>query len=412
MTKINLFEDKKNCCGCSACMSSCPQNAIIMVPDKFGFIYPHINKLKCNECGLCKKACGYKKKVPKIKNISTWLAVDNNDEMLKKSASGGVFAAIAREVITGGGIVFGCALVFENGELLPKHISINRIEELYKLQGSKYVQSFVGNSYHQARKALNEDKKVLFTGTPCQIAGLYAFLNSKEYENLFTIDIICHGVPSAEFFQGYLRELEKKKKGRITSFLFRDKQNGWGHRASVTYKKQGGNIKKEFLNARCSSYYSLFLSSKTYRINCYSCPFACLDRMGNITIGDFWGIEKQHPEYLNGTKASVEEKKGVSCILVNNAHGAEMIYKYGNELQLFPSTVAKVVEYNDQLKAPSSHSQEHETIMRIYMIQGYSGVDIWWRKKNRIKYPIFVLWSVMPNGVQKVIKKLAKTLRE
>ncbi|WP_313180558.1 Coenzyme F420 hydrogenase/dehydrogenase, beta subunit C-terminal domain [Lacrimispora sp.] len=408
MSKIILFKDKIDCCGCSACMNICPKSAITMVPDEFGFIYPQIDDLKCIECGLCKKTCGYQKESHKVKNLSTWVAVNKADEVLKKSASGGAFSAIAKEVLAAGGMVFGCAMILESGELIPKHISIDRIEDLYKLQGSKYVQSFTKDSYQQVKKLLNSEKKVLFSGTPCQIVGLYAFLGSEEYKNLYTIDIICHGVPNAKFFLDYLKELEKKKNGTITSFIFRDKQNGWGLMASVTYKKQAGDMKKGLLNTKISSYYSLFLSSKIYRINCYSCPYAGLSRPGNISIGDFWGIEKQHPEYLNGTKASIEKSKGVSCILVNNEHGTDLVQKYGNNLHLLPSTVDKAAECNGQLKAPSPFSQDREIIMQIYKNQGYSAVDTWYRKKVGIKYPVYILWNAMPNNIQKTIKKLLK----
>lgn len=408
MSKIVLFENKKDCCGCSACVNVCPKGAIEMSADENGFIYPVIDDEKCVECRICKKVCGYQKQTENLENICTWVAINQIDEMLKKSASGGAFSAIAEEVIENGGTVFGSAMILENNNLTPKHICINKLDDLNKLLGSKYVQSFIGDTYIQARKLLNEKKIVLFSGTPCQVAGLYGFLGNKNYDNLFTIDIICHGVPSAAFFQGYITELEKKKDGKITSFLFRDKQNGWGLMASATYSNTNGKIKKKLIDPKLSSYYSLFLSAKTYRMNCYSCPYAGLNRSGNITIGDYWGIQAQHPEYLDGTKANVDEKKGISCILVNNTHGTKLIEQYGNLLKLFPSTVKEAAEYNGQLNKPSTYSKDRETILEIYQEKGYAGVNAWYRKSFGIKYLVYILWGEMPSGIKKIIKKVLR----
>ncbi|MDD4371680.1 MAG: Coenzyme F420 hydrogenase/dehydrogenase, beta subunit C-terminal domain [Anaerostipes sp.] len=406
MSKIILFNDKKDCCGCGACMNVCPKQAITMEKDEYSFIYPVIDEEKCVECEMCKKVCGYQKNPETISNINTWVAVNKNESELKKSASGGIFAGIAKAFIEDGGVVFGCAMVLENNILTPKHIMVDSVKDLYKLQGSKYVQSYMENNYQLVKEMLKAHKKVLFSGTPCQVAGLNAFLGGKQYDDLFTIDIICHGVPSADFFQAYIEELNKKNNGNVTSFLFRDKDNGWGLTASVTYTDTTGNNTKKLLSAWKSSYYSLFLSSKTYRINCYSCPFAGLNRPGNITIGDFWGIEKQHPEYLNGSVAKVDETKGVSCILVNNEQGTKLIETYNKNLQLLKSDVKSAAKDNGQLNVPSPYSKDREMILNMYKNKKYEAIDKWYRKSIGPKYPLKLLKDSIPKPVKKAVKKM------
>lgn len=406
MPGIILYKDKRDCCGCSACVNICPKQAITMEKDEYGFIYPVIDQEKCVECGKCKKACGYQQKREDIENISTWVAINKNENDLKKSSSGGVFSAIARAFIEDGGVVFGCAMINENSTLTPRHIMVDTVRDLHKLQGSKYVQSYIGDTYKIVKGMLERGKKVLFSGTPCQVAGLYSFLEKKQYSSLYTIDIICHGVPSADFFQAYISELNKKGNSKVTSFLFRDKDNGWGLTSSITYTNNTGIKVKKFLSARRSSYYSLFLSSKTYRINCYSCPFAGLNRPGDITIGDYWGIEKQHPEYLNGSSANIDETKGVSCILVNSTQGNKMIDAYQKNLQLLKSDIKSAAKYNGQLNMPSSYSKDREIILNIYKNNGYAAVERWYIKSIGIKYLLLVLKEDMPKPMKKVLKKM------
>lgn len=208
MSSIVLFDDKKDCCGCGACMNVCPKNAIRMAEDEVGFVYPEIDQNLCVGCGVCKKACGYQMQPLMQKSEAVYAAASNNDNLLRKSASGGAFAVLAENVLKKGGVVYGAALPLENGKLEPKHLRIDTVERLTELQGSKYVQSAIGDTYAQAKKDLLDGKSVLFSGTPCQIAGLKQYLK-KDYENLLTVDIICHGVPMQTIFPelyGRLRE--------------------------------------------------------------------------------------------------------------------------------------------------------------------------------------------------------------
>lgn len=221
-----LYERIVDCCGCGACMNACPKDAIIMKSDKYGFIYPHINLQKCIECGLCVKSCRFINSETSAPQ-KVYAAANQNYNEIMNSASGGVFTAVAREFLKSGGVVFGATLSFDNGHANPHHIQIESVDDLWKLQGSKYVHSEIEFTYSHARIALQAGKKVLFSGTPCQIAGLKSYLK-KDYNGLYTIDLICHGVPSGQFFDDYIQHKTHHIGATIKSFNFRDKHLGWG----------------------------------------------------------------------------------------------------------------------------------------------------------------------------------------
>lgn len=253
MGKTTLFRDKAECCGCEACVNVCPKKAIHMQEDECGFRYPCVDEDLCVECGLCQKVCGYKYIEEHNEPMSAHVACTLSTDIMQ-SASGGVFACLAQNIIEQGGIVYGVSMELISDELVPMHIGVDKIEELVKLQGSKYVQSMIGDTYHQVKEQLLHGRKVLFSGTPCQVAGLKAYLGEMNKENLLLVDIICHGVPSVAFFQSYIKELEKKYKGKITSFKFRDKSSGWGLVGKATYRTAKNKEKSKLVYARESSF--------------------------------------------------------------------------------------------------------------------------------------------------------------
>lgn len=264
-----------------------------MKPDADGFLYPEIDPNKCVECGVCKRVCKYK--TSDLNAVESTYAVTNRDEkQIMKAASGGLFSAAASAILSDGGCVFVATLTFDSGHPDTHHIMVENKEELWKLQGSKYVQSRIGRTYQQAKECLQNGRTVLFSGTPCQIAGLKSYLG-KVYENLYTMDLICHGVPSAEFFDGYIQELNKKYRGKVTEYKFRDKTKGWGMNTAFEIVR-GDKKTTIFKTAKVQSYLSLFYDYKIFRENCYSCPYAGSSRVGDMTIGDYWGIENEHPE--------------------------------------------------------------------------------------------------------------------
>lgn len=408
MSSIVLFEDKKECCGCGACFNACPKKAISMCEDEYGFKYPKINEELCVECGLCKKVCGYQNPPEKHASSKVYAAASKSSDIIKKSASGGAFAVFASKVLKEGGVVYGAALPFEDGKLIPKHIRVDKIEKLYKLQGSKYVQSDIGTTYEEAREDLIAERKVLFSGTPCNIAGLKKFLR-KDYDNLFTVEIICHGVPSTKLFQDFLDDYGNKLGGAVQDFYFRDKSKGQGMITRIVWKSERGEVKEKVMVGGLLSYMNFFLKSYTYRINCYSCPYATKDRVADLTIGDFWGFHEEYPNYKESKGLS--NSKGISCVLVNTRQGQNMLNQCNNDFILMSSEFEKVERHNDQLHAPSKYSEKRELILSLYRDNGYSAVDSYFQhnfKKERVKYRIS---GALPKGFKRKIKKVIRKIK-
>lgn len=376
--EIRLYSNKEECSGCGACLNICGHNAITMEEDEMGFLYPKIDTEKCIGCEMCKRVCNYQNGQLPEKTELAYIAVAKANNTLKNSASGGVFGAIAKEILKNDGVVYGCSLEQEQSGLHVKHIRVNDIDSLVKLQGSKYVQSSIGTIYKDVKEDLKNNRLVLFSGTPCQIDGLKGFLGRERFPNLLTIDLVCHGVPNEKMFCDYLKMFEKKLRGKIVNFSFRDKNEGWGYKGFVEYIDKRGKVKKRKVPVSLSSYYKLFLDSEICRENCYQCKYAGLQRVGDITIGDFWGIEEEHPEVLSQNGGKINIEKGVSCILVNTDKGAKMIEKFGNGLLKIQSSSKKVARYNRQLNYPSKPSSNRKKIFDLYKENGYEAVQKWY----------------------------------
>lgn len=361
--------DCKNCCACGSCVNICPKNAIIMENDVYGNLYPKVNNDNCIDCKLCDKVCPLNNSNYKRKDKSCYAAYINNDELLIKSSSGGIFASIAYDFLSDGGYVCGCASEFVDNEIKVHHIIIDNVDDLYKLQGSKYVQSNLTDVLCNIKDLLKENKKVLFSGTPCQVAGVKSFLR-KKYDNLYTIDIICHGAPSFKFFNDYLNYVSNNKKIKINNFKFRNKENGWGLSGYLSGVKLSNNKKANvvFCNNE-SSYYYLFQKGYMYRKNCYNCIYACDNRPGDITIGDYWGIEKEHPEI------QFDSKKGISCLIINNDNGEDLLKKYGNNISKILSSFEKIQRNNDQLQHPTIEPKGNDKLRELYKNYGYVAVE-------------------------------------
>lgn len=407
--EIVLYKDKKDCCGCGGCATACPKEAITMKPDKIGMVYPEIDEEKCVCCGLCQRVCAFRQ-VPENNTTQVVYALTRKDkEKVKESASGGVFAAVAEQWIKQGGIVFGAALLPIGDTLKPCHIAARTEEELLPLLGSKYVQSDLGTTFCEARNLLENGKKVLFSGTPCQIAGLKKYLK-KDYEELLTIDLICHGVPSTAMFQEYIKVENRKLGGTIQDFRFRDKQNGWGLNAKIVYCVNG---KQHFLNIPSykSSYYEMFLSGEIYRENCYSCPYANANHPADFTIGDYWGIEKEHPDYLQ-PQGMLNQSDGISVMIVNTKKGIKMFERFKEDFWYYHSTFQNAAEHNEQLKQPSKSGPNREKILSLYSAKGYRAVDRWfWKRKRKEELKQKILYHVHYNislPAKSIVKKILR----
>lgn len=399
MENPKLFHNKINCCGCGACAQICPKGAIVMAPDVDGFVYPSVYEAKCVECGLCEKACAFQHQTPPESLKQVYAAV-SGDTDVTESASGGLFSSFAQAVLADGGAVYGCAMEYENGQLWPRHIRVTEPENLILLKGSKYVQSDLGNTYPDIRRRLENGQTVLFSGTPCQVAGLKGYLR-RDYANLYTLDLVCHGVPSGKLFREYIAFKERKRGAKITGFRFRDKSTGWKLHGTMTFEN-GDTIHFE---PEESSYYQMFLNSYTYRENCYQCPYASEHRPGDITIGDFWCIELVHPELLAENGGPLEHNKGASCLIVNNQKGQTLLNRYGSGIHRWVSTYENAAKYNRQLTAPSPQKPERTEVMALNR-EGYEKVERWYLRKLR---PIKIkraIRAAVPRPVKNIIKTI------
>lgn len=393
---IVLFDRKADCCGCAACMNICPKNAIEMEPDSDGFVFPQIDRDLCIECGLCKRVCAFQNvPVPNNKPLATYVGINKNTDVLINSASGGVFAALAEFIFQRQGVVFGCAYC---EDMRPKHIGIDNVLHMERIQGSKYVQSEINASYSKVREYLEDDRWVLFTGTPCQISGLKSFLG-KDYPQLLTADLICHGVPSANFFVGYMRCLEKGIGGEIIDFNFRDKTKGWGLNSKVIYKRNNEMCERQIPTID-SYYYRYFLKGEIYRESCYSCKYACSHRVADFTMGDYWGIENAHPE--------VKAQKGVSVLLVNNERALKLVEKLKKYLELTESSLELASKQNAQLNKPTPMGGNRDKIFKAWRLGGYNAVAQEYYRTHKYAIISAKIKSFVPLPIKKIIRSVLK----
>lgn len=383
--------DEKNCSGCRACEHICPTKAIKMIDNSEGFMIPNVYEKKCINCKLCIKRCPQIEDVYIEENIQEVYAAKQKDEnILLKSTSGGVFDALAREILKKQGSVFGCAW---NDELVAEHIEVNKEEDLYKLYGSKYVQSDTKDTFLRVEELLKANKYVLYSGTACQIAGLKKFLG-KNYETLFTVDIICHGVPSPLLFKKYLEWLSEKYNSKVTSFEFRNKEKtAWG----LTYKaKVKANSKIKYLNSNFDPYYKAFLECKTYRECCYKCKYANEKRISDITLGDYWGLEKEHQHFF--------DDRGVSVVILNSNQGIKLFNSINCVIDYIESTYEKATMKNENLRLPSARPTEREKI--------YQNIDSErWKEIFEAKLKVELqlkkrIISIIPLNFKRMIKRI------
>ena len=401
--ELLLKDERKNCCGCGACENICPADAIVLVSDETGFLYPKVDIVKCIECRNCIEACNYKKLTEYVSKEITYAAVTQNTDVYQ-SSSGGLFSSLAVNVLAAGGTVYGCTMTREDDGFNPHHIRISRVEDLSLLQGSKYVQSEIGKVFRSVSEDLTAGKTVLFSGTPCQIDGLYGYLG-KDWDNLYTIDTICHGVPGRTLFNEYIHYEENRRNGRINNFIFRDKSSGWKLFGRMDLY-QNNELKQIYFEPEQSSYYQLFLNKYTYRENCYSCPFASRKRPGDITMGDFWNIDLAHPE-LNGNSKQLNWQNGVSALIINTDQGMNLMEQYGKDLSLYSSEYDRVAKYNRQLSQPSTKPDDYDEFRKICN-NDYRIVEQWYQRKMRPVRIRRTVSKMVPSGIKKIVRKLRK----
>lgn len=398
---VRLVEEKSRCCGCMACLDACPVKAIRVKEDENGFVYPEISSSLCVECGRCLSVCPFRKEAcPESLQITYAAAALHAD--LSESSSGAAFPAIAQEFIREGGIVYGCEMLYENDKINIRHIRIDAEHDLKLLKGSKYVQSDTAGIFQEVKKDLSGHRKVLFSGTPCQVAGLYGYLG-KDDSDLYTVDIVCHGVPSQRFFRSYIDFEEETRGIRLKNFVFRDKSEGWKlHGRMETADRQIITFEPED-----SSYYQLFLNRYTYRDSCYQCPYASKYRPGNLTLADYWNIDLVHPEMLKENGGLFDEKKGISALVINNEKGQRLMEQYQNALCMCSSSYENASKYNRQFVQPSVMPEGRDDVFENYK-KGYAAVDQAYKAKLRVKKLKRRIRAAVPKSVKTGIRAILK----
>lgn len=380
MIKISNHTD---CCGCSACASICSHNAITMKPDLLGFLYPEVDLLKCTNCGLCEKICAFNKYYDTSSNFNepfAYAARHKDINEIETSRSGAAFVAISDYILEHNGVIYGVGFS-DNFKVIHKRATTK--EERNEFKGSKYVQSDINSIFIQVKNDLKNGLWVLFSGTPCQTAGLNSFIGEKLRDKLILIDIVCHGVPSPYIWRDYLIFIEHKYKDKITCVDFRNKKLfGWSAHYE-SFKLHNAGIKTS------NSFAFLFNKNIILRKSCEVCPYTNLKRPSDITIADFWGWEKVVPDFNY-------DNNGVSLILINTQKGMNIFKFIQNKMNLKAVDINNCLQYN--LKSPTIANPKRDTFELDYKRKGFKyiyykyGKDGWRYKSTEI--------------IQKIINKL------
>ncbi len=392
---VSAIENNK-CFGCGSCFQSCPKSAIVMMADSEGFYFPYINKKKCVDCSICIKKCpSFSLAEKRNFEQKTFAVLYKNEKVCSKSASGGAFASFAMQTLDEGGVVFGCAY---NKNLTAIQTGIDNKDELVKLQGSKYVSSNTEKTFIETKKNLISGRKVLYSGRPCQIAGLRKFLG-KDYDNLLTVDLVCHGVPSELFFKKYIEWLGKKTGGKIIYYGFRDKDVGGWTCGGKFKTKTKTKTKTKILEASCDPYYASFLRGETYRLSCYECPFAKTERVGDISICDFWGVEKFYPE--------MNTSKGLSGIIVNSEKGESFFEKCRDSFEIMEIKIDELKWQNTNLNYPTPMPEKRKIVYKDCIVNGCFVPNVEYSSYAKMCF-IRILLRIVPNPLKKIIKKILR----
>lgn len=353
-----VLPDKEKCCGCTACQNICVHNAITMVPDNMGFKYPRINKSACIDCGLCIKVCAFNNRYGTDRNFTqpkVYAVRHKNEREMETSRSGGAFIAFSDFVLKQGGVIYGAGYT-DHFRITHKRAVTK--QERNEFKGSKYVQSDLNTVFLQIKADLNNGLKVLFSGTPCQTAGLKSYIGENKSDNLYLIDIICHGTPSPYLWRDYLKYTEQKYNQKIIHVNFRDKSLGWtAHKESFIFEN-GRKIITDIWE-------KLFYQHIMLRPSCGNCPYTNINRPSDITLGDFWGWEKTDTAFNS-------DNKGCSLVLINTNKGERLFSASCNDFTYVESDISRCMQPN--LQKPTLLSDSSEEFVRNYSEGGFETV--------------------------------------
>ena len=369
------------CTGCGACVQACNHNALSLQPDTEGFLRPAIDQERCVMCKKCVNDCPVNKCVVKRNPLKIFSGWSNHEETRLTSSSGGAFVEIAQLILAKKGVVFGVAM---DDRLEARHVFIEAKEELPQLQGSKYVQSIVGDAYREARSFLQEGRQVLFSGTPCQIAGLYNFLH-KDYANLYTVDLICHGVPSPRVFHDYKLYIEGLIKEPVKEVKFRCKKSSWiffNMGINPHVEKNGSTSYAYIGNYYADPYIRVFLRDNILRPCCYQCPYTSVERVSDFTIADWWGYK--------ATSAVDKDfdRKGVSLLMCNTYKALALSHNL--DMCLKERMLEEAKRTNASLSNPFPMPAARNQFWEDYRTKTFADMVKKWMQPDKIPYSLYV----------------------
>lgn len=387
----------KQCCGCGSCANKCPKQAITMLPNHEGFLHPEVNVEMCVECGACEKACPGLLVARNEQTLPRAFIVQHKEDIIRyQSTSGGAFTAIAEEIIRRDGVVFGAVMT---EELTVKHILVSDIDGLAKFRNSKYVQSEIGNCYKQAKSLLNEGRWVCFSGTPCQINGLYKFLG-KDYDNMIAVDIVCKSVPSPLVFAKYV-EWKQLSEGKLSDIVFRDKKRGFLYCTMAHYKTHEARKEAKDVYRRGSEsdeWLRLFLSGKISRRSCMSCPYQTTQRVGDITLGDIW--ETNNLEF--------DDNKGSTLIHVWTEKGIAFLDSIKNNVKIkqFPEGNQRGVERTNTITLRINREELFDEVHKLPVKAFFEKYAPYSMKVRAKQWGRYLIWRLHLHNVIRHIKHI------
>ena len=387
---------KQNCTGCEACTQGCPTNAITMVNDIKGHKYPIIDTNICINCNKCTKICPVINPILKhlpLRTLAGWI---KNDKDRINSTSGGVSYLLSKKIIEEGG--YFCGVIWHN--LGAKHIITNDLSKISQFQGSKYTHSDINNSFSEIKKILKENKVVLFSGTPCQVAGLKSYLNN-DYANLYTIDVVCHGIPSHKALVDRINFIERKYGKKIKEICFREKEPDQYHTCMKYIFSDDSNVKYSVYE---DSYFCAFVDNYLLRENCFNCNYATKERVADITLADYWGYSPYKLKYRS-------YKKGTSFISINTNKGEHLLSKISSSLILEPRNFEDAAKANRNLTSSQRCPIKYHEFWNEY-IQGkkLEELALYYFPPKRVESYTYVtirnyIKMLLPNFIIKYIKK-------
>lgn len=395
--------DKAKCCGCWACNNICPKQCIDMKEDIEGFRYPVVNKTQCINCGLCTKVCPQLQTHTSKQKPKSFVIQQKDPYILRNSTSGGFFSAISKYAIENKGVVFGAAF---NKEMELCHQYSETLEGCTRFRGSKYVQSIIGNSYEIAKSFLDQDKIVVFSGTPCQIAGLKSYLRQKEYNNLITVDLVCHGTPSPLLLRKYFQYYSSIFKSKIINYLSRDKYYGYDFStATIQFENQNIQYHK---GIEADIMLRLYFKNICSRPSCYSCHFKTLHRVSDFTIFDCWNARSIDRRF---------NKKGATNVFIHTQKGQNIFEIIKDDFNYAPSDIEKTIQTDGDMILNSVpvnskrnnffndlNSMDFEILVKKYLQQNKIKTLVATLKPTLYKIGVFNMYMKI-----KSLKKMLKT---